>query len=968
MAPRTPLRQPLQLARVGASSAPPPPSSNSCFAIAEHAALVERWLADKRELFQRVLCKPIQNRSDLDVKLLASYLTLSKSLSGLSSVSIDELARSLHVQLFHDGEVLFHQGDSILDTSARFLVVHGSLCVYKNRAYSQRRSQPGDDYTQWFLAATPECPPDAVKYGDCVGTCSAGDTCGDPSVLASSTVVTYFTQASFKRVSRYDVPNDASLLSAVSSAFRPSKPTRVDMRSTFVAATKLSDDTVGDTAQLRVLHLFFAQFPSIRLLPLSYRVELMRKVEFRVFRNDEVLCHASDTSPKLFVVLAGRVCVHYVEPLEAAQLQAYDEANYAFNPPVLRKAATRANASTVGRDCEAPVEVTARSPHGSVHVCTLAPGEAIGEVGIRERAVRQGATLFVPIHDAGPCSVLTLSYDDYAATLGRYLDATEFTLDAAHAILADTLPQDRSCEQVGYVWGFLTRQSPARVFFNQLPLFTLTKICTHACIEEYAVSDDVLEFVQREGAAVDAMRVVLSGFVCAFKKRSRVAPQSTAPQAAVAPTPAVLTRFQSRLIRANTKIADEVHAVDAAAHESISILPHGAAFGYHAIFTSAASPYSYAAYSAEAADANSHDTGAEPSSTSLVHLLSLPARFVKICFASIDEEVVYNPVRVLKRVVKDAERQLLSSSSASPSALHGHSLDRRLRLSPCFRGIPRARLEAAVAELSVAHVPARRIIYDVGESTKGVSYLVLSGHVRVFTSNARPQAVQPKPEERRTSKLLRKATAGSLEATHAALAKQASARFECLFDRYAGDHIFLRDYDRAAELVSGDCFGRQVGTSDDAHDRLNKHPTRAVMAKRASSLQPHHQASSRAGGESAVTMAECLIGSIPWRVPTEAWTLTAKEKGELTALIEMREELDKSSDACRSPDAINLSLLATSLKIVALMRIGGHLASAQRVCVANSLKYCRLKPGAVVYAQGDESRAIYFVMTGKIKL
>lgn len=718
------------------------------------------------------------------------------------------------------------------------------------------------------------------------------------------------------------------------------------MRSTFVAATKLSDGALGDKTQLRTLHQFFAQFTCVRLLPESYRVELMRKVECRVFRNDEVLCHASDTSPKLFVVLAGTVCVHAIESLEAAQLRAYDEANITFPLPVTRRTITRASVKTVGQDCEAPLDVTVKSPSGSVHVCTLTAGEAFGEVGIRERAVRQGATLFVPIKDAGPCLVLTLSYDDYAATLARYLDATEFTLDVAHAVVADTLPQDRSCEQVGYVWGYLTRQCLARVFFNQLPLFILTKICTHASIDKYTVDDDTVEFVQREDAAVDAMRVVLSGYMCAFQKRTRAAVQPTAPHTAAAPTPAVLTRFQSRLIIGSLKMAgDELDATVTAAHavKPVSILPHGAVFGYHSIFTNAKSPYSYVAYAPEPLDA-------KPSSVrSVVHLLSLPARFVKICFADIDEEVVYNPVRVLKCVAKDAEQQLLSTASPL-SAPHGHSLDRLLRLSPCFRGIPRMRLEAAVAGLRVAHVPARRIIYDVGEPTKCASYLVLSGHVRMFTSKARPHTVQPnpKPEERRVPKLLRKAAVGNLEMTHTALVKQSSARFECPFERYAGDHIFLHDYDRTAELVSGDCFGRQVGNCGDAAEKstAKRHPARAVMTKRASSLQPP-LAINGADGECAVTMTECLIGSVLWREPTDAWTPTSKEKRELTALIEMREELDRSSGACRSAEAVNVNLLATSLKIVALMQIGNHLTSAQRVCVANSLRYCRLKSGTV---------------------
>lgn len=91
-----------------------------------------------------------------------------------------ELARALHFQTFHDGEVLFHQGDAIVDTSARFLVVQGSLFVYKSMGYATH-ARNGEDYAQWFVTANPEVTRDAVKYGDCIGTCGVGDTCGDVS-------------------------------------------------------------------------------------------------------------------------------------------------------------------------------------------------------------------------------------------------------------------------------------------------------------------------------------------------------------------------------------------------------------------------------------------------------------------------------------------------------------------------------------------------------------------------------------------------------------------------------------------------------------------------------------------------------------------------------------------------------------------------------------------------------------------
>lgn len=86
----------------------------------------------------------------------------------------------MQFRTFHDGEVLFHQGDAIVDVSARFLVVQGSLFVYKSVEYA-KHARTGEDYTQWFVTANPEVTRDAVKYGDCIGTCGIGNTCGNVS-------------------------------------------------------------------------------------------------------------------------------------------------------------------------------------------------------------------------------------------------------------------------------------------------------------------------------------------------------------------------------------------------------------------------------------------------------------------------------------------------------------------------------------------------------------------------------------------------------------------------------------------------------------------------------------------------------------------------------------------------------------------------------------------------------------------
>lgn len=793
--------------------------------------------------------------------------------------------------------------------------------------------------------------------------------------LCSAIVVACVTQASFRRVSRFNVCCDASLLSAVSAAFQPTKPTRVNARSTFVATCRLGDDIFGDRARVHLLQRFFGQFSCFRLFPPSFKIELMRKVEFRVFRNDEVLCHAGDSSPSMFMVLSGKVCVHYSDSHEEVQLRSYDGMSYAFNPPTAKKK-TNACSRILADACEVPTVVATRSSHcASRHICTLVGGDTFGDVGMRNSQLLQDATLFNPITTGAPCSVLTLSYGDYNATLTRYLEATEFTAEAAYAILSDTLPQDRSCEQVGYVWAYLTRRCQAQVFFNQLPLHTLSKICLHASIEIYHVGDDIIDFIQKEDEDVSCMRVVLNGYVCAFKNKTRRSGQqpnvsiTLGTTSVVPPKPAVLRRFQSRLIRGNTKILEGSQAPrmpssarqdqlgvehdDMQTVEPVSILPHGAAFGQHQIFTGSKSPFSFAAYSAgptpaDAVPASRQSAAWKPSSA--VHVFSIPARIVKTCFPAIDEYVVYNPVRIFKRIAS-AREMSAEVPSAISNALYGLNFDRLLFLNPCLSGIPRTRLSAAVTNIDVVHVPTRRIIYDTGESTKGATFLVLSGHVRIFKVYAsKNRQLQQKPsnvsaEEKRLPKLLRKVSQ-SLQATQAVLEKQLSSPFiKCPFDRYAGDHIFLRDYDRTAEIGAGDCFGRQVG-GEDASDTSAAGKQRDNLARRVSAMPQQQQQNPSVGGECAITMSECLIASLSLkRLSTGTSVLDAREKREIIGLIQMREEFEGTSEAIAS--SMDFNQLATSFKILERMRVGDRLTTAQRVNVANSLRYCRIKSGEI---------------------
>lgn len=92
-----------------------------------------------------------------------------------------ELARCARFRTVHDGEVFFRQGDAIIDTSARYMVVWGSLMVFRNPQYAKEANE-GKDYEQWFkrvclVGGSPGAV--AIRYGDCIDTCRAGGTCGD---------------------------------------------------------------------------------------------------------------------------------------------------------------------------------------------------------------------------------------------------------------------------------------------------------------------------------------------------------------------------------------------------------------------------------------------------------------------------------------------------------------------------------------------------------------------------------------------------------------------------------------------------------------------------------------------------------------------------------------------------------------------------------------------------------------------
>ncbi|TMW55091.1 hypothetical protein Poli38472_013853 [Pythium oligandrum] len=198
---------------------------------------VAKLYAMKLERFECLLQKPIQNRSDIDIKLLAEFIRNTRFFTDLSSASIDALARHIRFCEYHEGEVLYRQGDTIHEVCGRCMVIRGSVFVYKNSDYVQS-AREGEDYTGWYLNAVPGSTREAIKYGDCIDTCNIGDIFGDDAVYANlfrertviaqeNTVIACIIRTDYQQTVRFNIPNDNQLIdhsnrtsfSALSSSF-----------------------------------------------------------------------------------------------------------------------------------------------------------------------------------------------------------------------------------------------------------------------------------------------------------------------------------------------------------------------------------------------------------------------------------------------------------------------------------------------------------------------------------------------------------------------------------------------------------------------------------------------------------------------------------------------------------------------------------------------------------------------------
>lgn len=799
--------------------------------------------------------------------------------------------------------------------------------------------------------------------------------------FAVSIVVAMVSQADYRRVVRFNIPSDTSLIDQILALFqnsRGSTTTRTERgRASSILPSRfvMSSISLENKQHMRQLYRFLFRFQCFRMLPQQYHAELAHKLQFCIYQNGEILYEASTDTPKLFVVLTGKVCVHSLPSLEDAQLKDYARTNYSYDPPIKR---VSKNPKKQGHDLppgtfHSCYETVSRDgtafAANSTHVCTLTSGDTFGELSIMDSGiVSQGVVLFNPMGNDGPCAVLALPREDYQASLLRYHEATEFTLEGAHRIISKILPQDRMGEHLAYLRAYLTRQAPAKVFFNQLPSWILNAVCFHASFEQFeVVGDEIGSFIQKEDDTVECMRVILSGYVGVFKSNvaktnGRKNSDATLKSDAIAPNRAVLRRYESRLIRQGTVVANQgsgrrLNTFDQASDNNhrlveeivceddeqtlhpVSILPTGTAFGHLQIFTSSKSPYTFVPYSTTSATDGS---GSKPKSRNpvtldvvqyrqVVDILVIPARIVKVYLANIDQYLVYNPVRMLKRVIQTKHKSGKNGASVSFQWIRDLGFERLLRHHAIFKAIPQTKLDQILINMDIVSIPAQRLVYECGDVMKYQRFLVLAGTVRTFSYSSagtgeRNLLAEDVPRTGRSPKRISKFSQYSSD-------KQSSMVPSEGYDRLAGDAVFLTSYDQTQAFMPGDSFGQQ------ANSGAASHGTSLKLTKRTSNMQVS------LCSETAVAMTDCQLAIISVDSSSTTTYLDDAEKRELIGLLCTRDDDDNGSQfGIGDQQGLgSVNSLGICLKILDKMRVGMHLSTLQRLHAARALRYCRVK-------------------------
>lgn len=797
-------------------------------------------------------------------------------------------------------------------------------------------------------------------------------------VFSVCIVVAMVSQADYRRVVRFNIPSDASLIDQILALFQGSRTsTRNDQgRASSVLPSRfaMSSISLENKQHMRQLYRFLFRFQCFRMLPQQYHAELAHKLQCCIFQSGDIVYQASTDTPKLFVVLSGKVCVHSISSWEDAQLKEHAQTNYSYDPPIKRisknirrpvhdlpRGTFHSCYETVSRDG------TAFAEH-STHVCTLASGDTFGELSIIGPSyISQGVILFNPIGNDGPCAVLALPREDYQAILLRYHEATEFTLEGTQRILTKVLPQDRMGEHLAYLRAYLTRQAPAKVFFKQLPSWILNAVCSHASLEQFeVVGDEIGSFIQKEDNEVECMRVILGGYVGVFKSNvtkfnGHKNSGTSTKNAAATPDRAVLRRYESRLVRQGTMVANQRSLLKSNTFEQlsdisqslnenvscegeketlhpVSILPTGTAFGHLQIFTSSKSPYTFVPYSGNpCTDGFGTKTTARNAVVldvvqcrQVVDILVIPARIVKVYFANIDEYLVYNPVRMLKRVIQAKQKCLKGGLSVS-QGVKDLGFDRLLRHHAIFKAIPQPKLGRILNSMDIVSIPAQHLVYECGDVMKYQRFFVLAGTIRTFSysnpgSGDRSHPVEDASRANRSPKRASKFSQFQSDKRSSIIPSEG-------YDRLAGDAVFLTSYDQTQAFIPGDSFGQHTNSGGGSHGSSSK------LTKRSSNLQVPQCS------ETAVAMTDCQLAIINVDSSTKGIYIDDAEKREVIGLLCTRDDDDNENQfgIGEQQSLGSVNSLGICLKILDKMRIGVHLSTLQRLHAARALKYCRVK-------------------------
>jgi len=498
------------------------------------------------------------------------------------------------------------------------------------------------------------------------------------------------------------------------------------------------------------------------------------------------------------------------------------------------------------------------------------------------------------------------------------------------------------------------------VFFQQLPVRVLFETCLHASLETFDMSNGrEMKCIQKEGCTVDHLRVILNGYVAIFKSSRPVSEaeggEEFASSVSLETTRELLKREQSRLIRGANPEESSLSSPRQSQHldktgtaDPVGILPFGACFGQLQLFTGSKSPYSYAAYSAGHASA------------SLLHVLTLPGRIAKLCLSGVDDMLVYNPVRVLRRIVK-AKSMINREHRQLEQHTCGLNFERLLLNQAALVGLPRCRVTASVPSIRILDIPAKHFIYETGESTRGVLYVLLSGSARLFCFSGRQSSPSHTSDNQKAPPKFSAKVAALLRLKGTGVAESIPTDIDLLtdeseilvdetpfvFDQRADDSFFSQGYSSARELVAGDGFGC-CGDMDVDITAAVPQAMYGVMSRKASTraINGLPTAVSLVYQDTAVAMTDCKIGVLFSGPPSTKlrYRLSASEKARIQSWFR-HDELQQPTDHGEGSAALPESVLTFGLRTLEQAELTGNLSSSQRFELVKKMKYCIVPSG-----------------------